>query len=181
MQLTTIKHDTHDICILICYRSAVQRRVWLEKYLCWVLSVNKENVITFWICLVILPHSDISVFHTFYFRFLFWGKGCRYCEILIANPYWIFFFWQERRASFHVMYLTWHHKDFNLKKKQRPYHVYWITNNFQVRSKSKDWKTKWFKVLGAINSKGLNRIATIGLDHLCLRWGNLSFNNNYII
>jgi len=34
-------------------------------------------------------------------------------------------------------------------------------NLHQVRSKSKDWKAKEFKVLGAIKPKGLNRIAKI--------------------
>jgi hypothetical protein len=33
---------------------------------------------------------------------------------------------------------------------------------FQVRSKSKDWKARYFKVLGAIKPKGLNRMAKIG-------------------
>jgi hypothetical protein len=37
------------------------------------------------------------------------------------------------------------------------------------------------KVLGASKPKGLNRIAKMGLSHLCLREENLSFNNNYII
>jgi hypothetical protein len=122
-----------------------------QKHSCWILSVNKENVITLWMCLAILSHSDISVFHTFFFFVFFsWGSGYRYWEILISNLYCIFLFWQERRASFHAMYLTWHHQVFN---KKRRYQVYWITNNFpQVRSKSEDWKTKWLKALGAIKT-----------------------------
>ena len=139
-----------------------------QKHSCSILSVNKENVITLWMCLAILSHSDISVFHTFFFFVFFsWGSGYRYREILISNLYCIFLLWQERRASFHAMYLTWHHQVFN---KKRRYQVYWITNNFpQGRSKSKDSETKWIKSLGAINSKGLNRITTIGLGQLCLR------------
>jgi len=43
-----------------------------------------------------------------------------------------------------------------------------LNNLHQVRSKSKDWKAKLFKVLGAIKPKGLNRIAKIGYGHLCL-------------
>jgi len=37
------------------------------------------------------------------------------------------------------------------------------------------------KVLGASKPKGLNRIAIISEDHLCLREENLSFNNIFII
>jgi len=32
---------------------------------------------------------------------------------------------------------------------------------YQVRSKSKDWKAKYFKYSGAIKSMGLNKIAEI--------------------
>jgi hypothetical protein len=40
-----------------------------------------------------------------------------------------------------------------------------VWNNLhQVRSKSKDWKAKKFKVLGAIKLKGLNMIAKIGMN-----------------
>ena len=48
------------------------------------------------ICLAILPHSDNSVFHTYFssFSFFLWGRGFRYSEIFIANPYCIFFVWQ---------------------------------------------------------------------------------------
>jgi hypothetical protein len=53
-------------------------------------------------------------------------------------------------------------------------------NLHQVRSKSKDWKVKYF-FLEAIKPKGLNRIAKIGYGHLCLREENLPFNNNNII
>jgi hypothetical protein len=54
-------------------------------------------------------------------------------------------------------------------------------NLHQVRSKSKDWKAKYFKDLGAIKPKGINRIAKIGYGHIFLREENLSFINNYII
>ena len=56
MQLTTIKYDTHDICILFVIR--------VEYY----LSIKR-------ICLAILPHSDNSVFHTIYFSFFASGGG----------------------------------------------------------------------------------------------------------
>ena len=51
----------------------------------------------------------------------------------------------------------------------------------QVHSKSKGWKTKYVKDLGAIKPKGLNRIAKIGSVHLCPREVYFSFINNYII
>jgi hypothetical protein len=35
--------------------------------------------------------------------------------------------------------------------------------------------------LGAIKPKGLNRIAKIVYDHLCLREENIGFDKNYII
>jgi len=90
MQLTTINYETNDICILMFSWSTVQRRCGYKKNSSWIVSVNKENVFTFWICLLVLPHSDISVFHTFFFLFLFLvgGWGCRYFEILFANLHW---------------------------------------------------------------------------------------------
>jgi hypothetical protein len=54
-------------------------------------------------------------------------------------------------------------------------------NLHQVHSKSKDWKAKYLKVLGAIKPKGLNRLAKISYGHLYLREENVSFINNYII
>jgi hypothetical protein len=45
----------------------------------------------------------------------------------------------------------------------------------QVLSKWKDWKTKNFKVLGAIKPKVLNRMAKLNYGHLWLREENLSF------
>ena len=54
-------------------------------------------------------------------------------------------------------------------------------NLHQVRSKSKAWKAKYLKILGAIKPKTLYRIAKIGYGHLCLREENLSFINNYTI
>jgi hypothetical protein len=37
------------------------------------------------------------------------------------------------------------------------------------------------KFLGAVKSKGLNRIAKISYGYLCQRKENISVNNNYII
>jgi hypothetical protein len=39
-------------------------------------------------------------------------------------------------------------------------------NLHQVRLKSKDWKAKYLKVLGAIKPKGLSRITKIGYGHM---------------
>jgi len=39
-----------------------------------------------------------------------------------------------------------------------------LNNLYQVRSQSKVWKAKYFKLLGAIKPKGLNRIYTINND-----------------
>jgi hypothetical protein len=46
-------------------------------------------------------------------------------------------------------------------------------NPHQIRSKSKDWKATQLKVVGATKPKGLNRIARIGYDLICLREENL--------
>ena len=48
-------------------------------------------------------------------------------------------------------------------------------NNFRqipIHSNLKDWKAKWFTSLGARRPKGLNRLAKIGYDHVCLRKDN---------
>ena len=52
-------------------------------------------------------------------------------------------------------------------------------NLHHVRSKSRDWKAKYFIVLGAIKPKGLNRMVKIGEGHPCLSEEKLSFINNY--
>jgi hypothetical protein len=42
-------------------------------------------------------------------------------------------------------------------------------------------KTNNLKVLGATKPKGIHRIVTTGLGHLCLREDKLSFDNNYFM
>ena len=56
-------------------------------------------------------------------------------------------------------------------------------NLYQVHSKSKDWKAKEFKALGAIKPKWRNQDSQKSAKpgHLCLKKENLSFINNYII
>jgi len=68
-----IKNDTLDICILLFFLDRQFRGdVARKKSSCWILSVKKENVLTFWICLVIY-HIAIFLFFT---RFRsFWLGG----------------------------------------------------------------------------------------------------------
>ena len=56
--------------------------VWLEqKNSCWILSVNKENLLTFWICSdFFLPDKEISVFHICFARqaiYSLWIQNCK--------------------------------------------------------------------------------------------------------
>ena len=57
MQLTTIKMGIYQVwytChVYFFFSIKSSEEMWLEKHLYWILSVNKENVLTFCICLFV--------------------------------------------------------------------------------------------------------------------------------
>ena len=93
MQLTTITIGISSTIHLISVFFFLDRQFRgdvARKNLCWILSVNKENIITFLIWFTTSGYIWFSHV-SFFFRL---GR-CYYCEILIANPIDGLWNWQQ--------------------------------------------------------------------------------------